>query len=127
MGFKLEIFKKKAIATFTSKVEETGITNAFLEIVDTISVEKLDFIIFDCTKVIDYTIPADYMTRVKLVTHFSTTWNANISLIFIATNSEIQYMATAFINHNEDLKWNYMLFEDLDTTLKWCDENEPIK
>ncbi|MCF6280019.1 MAG: hypothetical protein L3J14_06695 [Flavobacteriaceae bacterium] len=124
MGYTLNILGKKAFITFDDTAEENEITNAFLEVVDIINIRKLNYIIFDCTNVINYAVPADHMARVKVVTHFSTAWNANITIIFIATNSEIRFMATAFINHNEDLKWNYMLFEDLNETLKWCDKNE---
>lgn len=124
MGFKINILDKKATVTFNETAEENEITNAFLEVVDTISIKKLNYIIFDCTNVINYAVPADYMARVKVVTHFSTAWNSNITIIFVATNSEIRFMATAFINHTEDLKWNYMLFDNLEETLKWCDKNE---
>lgn len=124
MSFKINILERRAFITFNDTAEENEITNAFLEVVDNISINKLNYIIFDCTNVINYAVPADHMARVKVVTHFSTAWNSNIAIIFIATNSEIRYMATAFINHNEDLKWKYLLFENLNETLKWCNKNE---
>ena len=124
MPFEINIIDKRATATFNDTAAENEITNAFLEIVDTISIKKLNYIIFDCTEVINYVIPSDYMRRVKVVTHFSTSWNSEVTIIFVATNSEIRYMATAFMNHSEDLKWEYELFENLEETLKWCDKND---
>ena len=58
----------------------------------------------------DYTFPKDYMTRVKVVTHFSTTWNSKINIIFVSTNPQISHMVNGFINHDDDLKWKYHLF-----------------
>lgn len=118
MSYKINYLDNKAIVTFTNIIEEKGITKAFLEIVDTISIEKLNYIIFDCANVITYTIPADYMTRVKVLTHFSTSWNPNIAILFITTHPEIISMVTGFINHNDDLKWGYYLFDDMRSAKK---------
>lgn len=122
MSYNIDFIKNKAIITFSETAEENEITHAFLEVVDTIDIKKLNCILFDCTKVINYAIPADYMSRVKVVTKFSTAWNSDVHIIFIATNSEIRYMAEGFINHSEDLKWKYYLFDNLADVQKLCDE-----
>ncbi len=118
MSFKINFSKKKATVIFNNSAEENEITNAFLEIVETVSIKKLTYIIFDCSEVVSYSIPADYLTRVKVLTRFSTAWNSDINIIFIATNSEIRRMATDFINLGDDLKWEYFLFDDMESTQK---------
>lgn len=118
MGFKINYSDKKAIVIFNDKAEENEITNAFLEIVETISIKKLNYIIFDCTNVISYYVPADYLTRVRVLTRFSTAWNSDINIIFIATNSEIRFMVNGFINLGDDLQWEYYLFDDMESATK---------
>jgi hypothetical protein len=114
----LNFIDKKAIATFSKDLKEGEITAAFLEIVDTINIKEINHIIFDCSSAVDYTHPKDYMTRVKLVTQFSTAWNTDINIIFVATNLQVRHMATGFMNHYDDLKWKYHLFESLSEALK---------
>lgn len=122
MSYLLNFFDKKAIATFSEDLKEGEITDAFLEIVDTINIKEINHIIFDCSKAIDYTYPKDYMTRVKLVTQFSTTWNTDINIIFVATNKQVRYMATGFINHDDDLKWKYHLFENMKEAIAFTNQ-----
>lgn len=127
MSFKIDFLDSKVIATFSEDLKEGEITTAFLEIVDTIDIKEISHIIFDCSKAIDYAFPKDYMTRVKVVTHFSTAWNSNVNMIFVTTNSQVKYMVTGFMNHDEDLKWTYHLFENLKEALDWCDKNDSVK
>lgn len=124
MSFNLDFLDDKAIATFNEDLKEGEITTAFLEIVDTINIKELKHIIFDCSKAKDYTFPKDYMTRVKVVTHFSTTWNENINIIFVSTNPQVIHMVNGFINHDDDLKWKYHLFENLDMALSFINSQK---
>lgn len=123
MSYILNFFDEKAIASFSEDVKEGELTLAFLEIVDTINIKEIKHIIFDCSLAIDYTFPKDYMTRVKVVTQFSTAWNSNINIIFVATNEQVRYMAKGFINHSEDLKWKYHLFEKMSEANEFCDKS----
>ena len=123
MPYKINILDKKATATFNDTAAKHEITNAFLEIVDTVDVKELNFIIFDCSKVVNYSIPADYIWRVKVLTRFSESWNENITIIFVATNSEIRYMVKTYIDRS-DLKWDYHLFENLEQLNEWFDKKD---
>ena len=124
MPYKINILDKKATATFNDTAAKHEITNAFLEIVDTVDVKELHFIVFDCSEVVNYLIPADYLWRVKVLTRFSESWNPNITIIFVATNSEIQFMAKAYMNLSENLKWDYKLFENLEELDNWFDKKD---
>ena len=124
MPFKINFLDKKATATFNDTAAKHEITNAFLEIVDTVNVKKLNFIVFDCTQVINYIIPADYKWRVKVLTRFSESWNPDITIIFVATNSEIRFMVKAFIDLSKDLKWDYKLFKNLEELDKWFNKKD---
>ncbi len=118
MSFTLKYYPKKVIATFKNTVAYLELTRAFVEIVETVDIKKLSFIIFDFTKITSYTIPEDYLERVKFVTRFSVSWNSNIDIIFIATNPNVRHMATAYVNHKDNLKWKYHLFKDMETVKK---------
>ena len=124
MPFKINFLDKKATATFNDTAAKHEITNAFLEIVDTVNVKKLNFIVFDCTQVINYIIPADYKWRVKVLTRFSESWNPDITIIFVATNSEIRFMVKAFMDLSKDLKWDYKLFKNLKELDKWFNKKD---
>ena len=63
------------------------------------------------------------MTKVKVVTQFSTAWNADINMLFVATNKQVRHMVNGFMNHYDDLKWKYHLFENINETLKISDES----
>lgn len=123
MNHTIEKIDNKVIVTFGDKLEKLQITAAFLEVVEKIDIKKVKHLIFDCSRVTDYEIPDDYMTRVKVVTLFSTSWNAKVNAIFIANDKNIIKMVTGFINHKEDLKWKYFLFKSLEETLNWCEKN----
>ena len=118
MSFKIHFTEKKATAPFNNIVEENEITNAFLEIVETLSIKKLDYIILDFSDIIFYTIPKDYKNILKMITHFSTTWNSEIDVIVIATNPEIRVVVTEIINNSSEFKWEYHLFKDIETVNK---------
>ena len=118
MSFTLKFYAKKVIVTFSNIVKNLELTNAFIEIIETVSIKKLSFIVFDFTNIHSYSIPDDYMERVKFVTHFSASWNSNIDIIFIATNPDVRHLATAYINHKDNLKWNYYLFKNMETAKK---------
>ncbi len=123
MSFTIKILKESAIATFSNSVEENEIKNAFIKVTESVSIEKLNYIIFDYSNITSYTIPKDYINTLKMVTHFSTNWNRNIKAVTVATNKNIRTAVTEIMKHNKDLKWEYHLFEDLDVALKWCIEN----
>lgn len=118
MSFIINFSKKKVTATFNNKVEENEITDAFLQIVESVDIKKLDYIVLDFTDIISYVIPKDYMNILKTITHFSTTWNAEIDVIVIATNPEIRVVVNGIIKHNEEFNWEYHLFEDIETVNK---------
>ena len=122
MSSKIDFLKSKVIATFGERIEESEITDTFLKIIDTIDIKSINAIIFDCCKTIDYTIPADYMSRVRVVTQFSTTWNSKIDFIYVTTNKEIIHMMSDIMNHDQDLKWKYHIFENLEGALQFLDK-----
>jgi len=118
MSFTTKYYPKIAIAIFKNEVYSLEPTNAFIELVETANIKKIDYILFDFTGIASYTIPEDYMERVKFVTKFSVSWNSNIDVIIIATNPEIRFMITAYINHKENLKWKYHLYHDMESAKK---------
>lgn len=118
MSFTTKYYPKKAIATFKNEVNSLEPTNAFVELVETANIKKLDYILFDFADITSYTIPEDYMERVKFVTKFSVSWNSNIDVIIIATNPDIRFMITAYINHKDNLKWKYHLYYDMESAKK---------
>ena len=123
MSCKIDYSKDKVIATFGEKIKESEITETFLKIIDTINIININAIIFDCSKTINYTIPAGYMSRVRVVTRFSTTWNSILDFIYVTTNKEIIHMMTDIMNHDQDLKWKYHLFEKKEEALQFLNKN----
>jgi len=118
MSFKLDFKIEQVTATFTNVVEENEIQNAFLEIIDTIQISKLKHIVLDFSDIVSYVIPKDYMKTLKMITQFSATWNTNVKVIIVATNTEIRTVASSIIEHQEDHIWEYQLFEDLESAKK---------
>ncbi len=118
MSFKIDFSERKVTSTFNNIVKENEIKNAFLQIVETIDIKKIDYLVLDFTGIISYTIPKDYMNILKTVTHFSTTWNSEIDIIVIATNPEIRAVVNGIIKHSAEFKWGYHLFDDLETVNK---------
>jgi hypothetical protein len=123
MNYKIDYSKDKVIATFGEKIKESEITETFIEIIDTINIININAIIFDCSKTIDYRIPPDYMSRVVVLTQFSTTWNSKLDVICVTTNKEIILMMTDIMNHDQDLKWKYLLFEKKEEALQFLNKN----
>jgi hypothetical protein len=64
------------------------------------------------------------MTKIKVFTQFSIEWNANINVIFVATNVQVRRMAIGLMNHYDDLKWKYHLFENISDAYNLCNESE---
>jgi hypothetical protein len=124
MSFKIDFLGKKIIATFSKDLKEGELTTAFIEIVDTINIKEVNHIIFDCSKALDYNYPSDYMTRTKVITQFSTAWNADVKVIFVATNLQVRQMALGLVNHYDDLEWTYHLFENISDAHRLCNESE---
>jgi len=124
MSFKIDFLEKKIVVTFSKDLKEGEITTAFLEIIDTINIKEVDHLIFDCSKALDYSYPIDYMTRIKVLTQFSIEWNADINVIFVATNLQVRHMVKGLINHYDDLKWKYHLFKDISDAHSLCNESE---
>lgn len=120
MSYTIDYKDSKVLVTFDEDLKEGEITTAFLEIVDVIDIKDIKHIIFDCSRAKNYTYPKDFKTRVQVVTRFSTSWNSNINIIFVATNPQVIYMVNGFINHDDDLKWKYHLFENLENALVYC-------
>lgn len=123
MSFTIEILGERAITTFSNSVEENEIKNAFIKITEIASIEKLNYIIFNFTDITSYTIPKDYMNIVKIVTHFSSEWNKDIKALTVATHPNIRAITTEIIKHNNELNWEYLLFDNLVDAYNWCSEN----
>lgn len=121
MSYTLDYYPKKVIATFKNDIELLEISKAFLEVIETVSIINLNYLVFNLTNITSYTIPDNPLERLKLITQFSTAWNSNITVIFVATNSEIKHMVTGFMIHsqsNDDIHWQYHLFEDMESARK---------
>lgn len=121
MSFELLHLKDRTIATFNNAVLENEIKNAFIEIVDKISIKKIDFLIFDFTHISSYAIPKDYMETLKTITLFSSTWNTNIKVAIIASNANVRTVVKEIIKRQEEFNWEFNLFEELQTGIKWCE------
>jgi hypothetical protein len=63
------------------------------------------------------------MSRVRVVTRFSTTWNSKLDFIYVTTNKEIIHMMTDIMNHDQDLKWKYHLFKKKEEALQFLNKN----
>lgn len=124
MGFNTEFHKEKVIITFDQVYNKGDIMDSFISLTENVSLKKMNHLIFDYSKVNSFPIPEEYITHLKLLTKFSLSWNKNINIISIATNSNIKKMVTGIINYNKGgkLQWNYMLFESLNDALKWCEK-----
>lgn len=119
MSVELKFEKGKATATFKNRVEENEITNAFIEITETVSIKKINYIILDFSDIVSYTIPKNYMDILKMITHFSSNWNSNIKVVNIATNPEIRKVVSEIIKVGDQISWEYVLFEDLASANNW--------
>lgn len=115
MSFILDFSKNKATAAFSNIVGENEIKNSFLDIIETVNIKKLNYIVLNFTDIISYTIPKNYMDILKLTTHFSTKWNSEITVVVVATNAEIRIVVENIIEHQNQIKWKYFLFEGMET------------
>lgn len=122
MSFELLYLKDRTIATFRSDVKENEIKNAFIEIVDNISIKKIDFLIFDFTNITSYTIPKDPIETLKTITLFSATWNTDIKVAVIASNSNVRTVIKEVIKRQEEFNWEFNLFEEFQTGINWCED-----
>ena len=123
MSFELNFLKDRVTANFSSDVKAYEIKDAFLEIVENVNIKKIDFLMFDFTKIISYTPPKDYMETLKLITLFSSTWNPQIKVAIIASEPNIIMVMNEVIKLQEEFTWEFKLFEDKVSGIKWCEKN----
>ena len=123
MSFELNFLKDRVTANFSSDVKAYEIKDAFLEIVENVNIKKIDFLMFDFTKTISYTPPKDYMETLKLITLFSSTWNPQIKVAIIASEPNIIMVMNEVIKLQEEFTWEFKLFEDKVSGIKWCEKN----
>ena len=126
MSFNIDFLQKKIIVTFNNPYEKGDIRNSFINITENINLKKIDHLIYDYSNIKSFSTPKEYIKILKLLTKFSTSWHNNLNILCIAKNIDLRNMITTIIGYNKnlDLKWNYMLFKNLEETLKWCAENE---
>ena len=124
MGFKIDYSGKKIIATFSGQLIESHILNAFIEITEKGDIKNITHILFDYTNITSFTIVPDFIETIKIYTKFSVSWNKNINAIAVTTNTNLTAVMAKIIKHNKELIWNYMLFDNLNDALRFCNENE---
>lgn len=78
---------------------------------------------FDFTNIISYTIPTNSMNIVKMITHFSVSYNEDIKAITVATHPNIIRLVNEIVKNQEDLKWEYFLFDNLSDAQKLITNN----
>lgn len=117
MSVKIKFLKKGVIATFNGNIEENEIRDTFIDIIEKVSIKKITYFLFDFSDINSYTIPPNYMNIVKMITHFSVSYNENIKGIIVATHPSITSVVSEIINNQEELKWEYFLFENIDDAL----------
>lgn len=127
MSFKLNFLKDRVVATFENDVLENEIKNAFIELVDSVSIKKIKFLIFDFSGIESYHIPKDYMETLKMITLFSSTWNTEIKVAIIATNPNIKTVVNGILEKQEDFAWKFNLFKEIQSGIDWCEENKLLK
>ena len=121
MSVKIKFLKNGVIATFSSNIEENEIRDAFIDIIEKVSIKKITYFLFDFTDIISYTIPPNYMNIVKMITHFSVSYNEDIKALIVATHPSITSVVSEIINNQEELKWEYFLFDKLSDAQKLID------
>lgn len=117
MSVKIKIKKDGVIATFSGNIEENEIRDTFIDIIEEINIKKITFFLFDFTAITSYTIPPNYMNILKMITHFSASYNKNVKAIIVATHPNITSVVEEIINNQEELKWEYLLFDNFDDAL----------
>ncbi|OIQ38257.1 MAG: hypothetical protein BM563_06450 [Bacteroidetes bacterium MedPE-SWsnd-G1] len=123
MSFELKFLKDRVIANFEGEVKAYEIKDAFIDIVENVSIKKLDLLIFDFTEIISYTPPKDYLETLRLITLFSSTWNPQIKVAIIALETNIRMVMNEVIKRQEEFTWEFKLFDNLESGRKWCQEN----
>lgn len=124
MSFEIEYSEKMIGATFNGEISGSHIMKAFVEVTENGNIESLNHIIFDYTNITSFTTVTDFVEITKTFTQFSVAWNKNINAITVTTNTNLRKVITEVMKHKKDLVWNYMLFDNLNDALKWCDKNE---
>jgi hypothetical protein len=123
MSVKIKIKKEGVIATFIGNIEENEIRDTFIDIIEKVSIKKITFFLFDFTNITSYTIPPNYMNLLKMITHFSVSYNENIKAIIVAKHPNITSVVNEIIANKEELKWEYFLFEDLKSAEKLIEKH----
>ena len=121
MSVKIKFLKKGVIATFNGNIGENEIRDTFIDIIEKVSIKKITYFLFDFTDITSYTIPPNYMNIVKMITYFSVSYNENIKGIIVATHQSITSVVSEIINNQEELKWEYFLFDKLSNAQKLID------
>ena len=97
MSVKIKFLKDGVISTFSGNIEENEIRDTFIDIIEKVSIKKITYFLFDFTDITSYTIPPNYMNIVKMITHFSVSYNENIKGIIVATHPSITSVASEII------------------------------
>ncbi|MDC9722101.1 MAG: hypothetical protein PSN34_04925 [Urechidicola sp.] len=118
MSVKIKFLNEGVIATFKGNIEENEIRDTFIDIIEKVSIKKITYFLFDFTDITSYTIPPNYMNIVKMITHFSVSYNENIKGIIVATHPSITSVVSKIIKNQEELKWEYFLFDKLSEAQK---------
>ena len=113
MSVKIKFLKEGVIATYTGNIEDNEIRDTFIDIIHKVNIDKINFILFDFTNIISYTIPPNSINIVKMITHFSVSHNEDIKAITVATHPNIIRLVNEIVKNQEDLKWEYFLFDNL--------------
>ena len=123
MSVKIKFLKEGVIATYSGNIEDNEIRNTFIDIVDKVDINKISFILFDFTDITSYTVPPNLMNIVKMITHFSVSYNEDIKAITVATHPNIIRLVNEIVKNQEDLKWEYFLFDNLSDAQKLIESN----
>lgn len=118
MSVKIKFPKKGVIATFNGNIEENEIRDTFIDIIEKVSIKKITYFLFDFSDITSYTIPPNYINIVKMITHFSVSYNENIKALIVATHPSITSVVSEIIKNQEELKWEYFLFDKLSDAQK---------
>ncbi len=124
MSVKIKIKKEGVIATFSGNIEENEIRNTFIDIIEKVNIKKIAFFLFDFTDITSYTIPPNYMNLIKMITHFSVSYNEDIKAIIVATHPNIVSVVNEIMKNKAELKWEYFLFDNINDALN-CSKQIP--
>lgn len=121
MNYQINYFKEKVVIKYHKNVVKDELKFAFLDITEIADFEILKYIVHDFSTVESYvnTNVENYIEKANLITHFYATWNTNIKIITIATNTEIRTMFSEIIKNSKKLIWEHFLFENWDSVQNW--------